>query len=125
MSTVQDLYDPAPSCTSWLPVEPEPIPFGRGDLAVLIGLAATWAVVTVPAWLFEPMLGLLAMVGGALILLESWFTALGYLHRQPRQTPSRRALIMVAAFVPWLAGLGLAALLMWALFALSDLIGPL
>jgi hypothetical protein len=32
---------------------------------------------------------------------------------------------MVAAFVPWIAGLGLAALLMWALFALSDLIGPL
>lgn len=120
MSLAHDIYNPPPSQTSWLPPEPEPIAFTRSDLGVLLGLSAAWAVITIPAWLFEPMLGMLALVGGALVLLESWFTALGFLHRRPQERPSRRALIMVAALVPWLIGLGLAAFLMWALFALSD-----
>lgn len=120
MSSVHDIYDPPPSQVSWLPPEPEPIAHTRLDVLFLIGLTGGWALLTVPAWLYEPTLGLLAMIGGALVLLESWFTALGFLHRNPVEEPWRRVLIMTAALVPWAVVLGLAALSMWALFALSD-----
>ena len=54
------------------------------------------------------------------MVLESWFTALGFLHRRPTTTLTGRWTIFLAALVPWLLGLGLAALLMLGMFVVSD-----
>ena len=62
----------------------------------------------------------LILVGGALVIAESWFTALGFLHRRPLAGLGGRWKIFLAALVPWVLGLGLAAALMLGLFYLSD-----
>ena len=72
------------------------------------------------AWRFEPVLGLWIIVGGVFVVLESWFSALTFLHRHPEEHPGRRWLIFLAALVPWLLGLGFATALMLGLFMISD-----
>ena len=57
------------------------------------------------------------------MILESWFTALGFLHRRRPLGLGGRWTIFLAALVPWLVGLGLAAALMLGLFWLSDWLG--
>ena len=57
------------------------------------------------------------------MIVESWFTALGFLHQQPMEGLGARWKIFLAALVPWLLGLGLAAALMIGLFYLSDRAG--
>ncbi len=123
MSTsTHDIYDPPPAPVSWVHPAPEPIACTRSDLACLIlfyvGLFT--ASVTI-AWTFDLTLGTLLMVGGALVILESWFTALSFLQRKPEERPLRRCFIMLAALVPWAVGLGVAALVMVGLFVVSDL----
>jgi hypothetical protein len=120
MSTVHDIYDPPPSTTSWLPPEPDAFSFTPGDLRCLLALCAGWVGATIPLWLMEPLVGLLAMIGGALVIFESWYTALIYLHREGISGPWRRFRIILAAHLPWIIGLGIATLLMAGLFVLSD-----
>ena len=54
------------------------------------------------------------------MILESWFTALGYLHRCSPLRLKARWMIFLAALVPWLFGLGVAVMLMLSLFWISD-----
>ncbi len=42
------------------------------------------------------------------MILESWFTALGFLHRARPLRLKARWMIFLAALVPWLVGLGVA-----------------
>ena len=68
-------------------------------------------------------MALLTAVGGSLVILESWFTALGFLHRCRPLGLRARWTIFLAALVPWLIGLGIAATLMLGLFWFSDMLG--
>ncbi len=120
MSTIHDIYDPPPSQTSWLPPQPDEFAFTHGDLRCLIGLCAGWGAATIPFWLIDPLVGLLAMLGGGLVIFESWYTALLYLYREGIKGPWRRFRIILAAHLPWAIGLGVATLLMFGLFRLSD-----
>ncbi len=57
------------------------------------------------------------------MILESWFTALGFLHRCPPVSLKLRWTISLAALIPWLVGLGFAVCLMLCLFWISDHLG--
>jgi hypothetical protein len=59
-------------------------------------------------------------VGGFLVILESWFTALGFLHFRRTVSLKARWTIFLAALLPWLAGLAIAASLMLGMFLVSD-----
>ncbi len=123
MSLAHDIYDPPPAPIPWAPPEPEPLHWTAGDLVVLI--AFSFLVLTASVWAgrFEPTLAPLIVTGGTLVIIESWFTALGFLHRHRHPLSSGfrdRWKIFLAALLPWVVGLGLAAGLMLALFSLSD-----
>ena len=68
----------------------------------------------------SPTLALATAAAGSLVILESWFTALGFLHRARRCGSRRAGLIFLAALVPWLVGLGVAVTVMLSLFWVSD-----
>jgi hypothetical protein len=121
MTSQHDIYDPPPSGTSWLPPRHEPLMFTRGDLACLVVLGVLVLVGAGVAFAFEALLGALVLVGGSLVVLESWYTALGFLARRPTERAWQRVVIILAALVPWLFGLGLSAALMIGLFYLTDL----
>ena len=121
MTSQHDIYDPPPSRTSWLPPQSEVLTFTGGDLACLVVLGLIVVAGSVAGFLYEPLLGALTLVGGALVVLESWYTALGYLARRPAESQIGRVVIIGAALVPWVVGLGLAAALMVGLFVLTDL----
>ena len=121
MTSQHDIYDPPPSRTSWLPPQAEVLTFTGGDLACLAVLGLIVVAGSVAGFLYEPLLGALTMVGGALVVLESWYTALGYLARRPAESRLGRVVIIAAALVPWVVGLGMAAALMIGLFVLTDL----
>ena len=57
------------------------------------------------------------------VILESWFTTLGFLHRCPPVSLKLRWTIFLAALIPWIFGLGFAVGLMLCLFWLSDYMG--
>ena len=57
------------------------------------------------------------------MILESWFTTLGFLHRCPPVSLKLRWTIFLAALIPWLVGLGFAVCLMLCLFWISDHLG--
>ncbi len=121
MTSNHDIYDPPPSGTSWLPPRHEPLNFTRADLACLLVLGLLVLVGSAVAFVFEALLGVLVLIGGSLVVLESWYTALGFLNRRPTERAWQRVVIILAALVPWLFGLGLAAALMIGLFYLTDL----
>ncbi|RUL81244.1 hypothetical protein [Tautonia sociabilis] len=121
MTGPHDIYDPPPSGTSWVPPRSEPLAFTRGDLACLIALGSLVLAGAAVALTFEALLGVLVLVGGSLVVLESWYTALGFLNRRPTERAWQRVVIILAALVPWLFGLGLAAALMIVLFYLTEL----
>ena len=82
-----------------------------------------FAAVALLAWHDEPILALVTAAAGALVILESWFTALGFLHRCPPLRLKARWTIFLAALVPWLVGLGVAVSVMLSLFWVSDHLG--
>jgi hypothetical protein len=120
---MHDRYDPPPAPLAWDEPKPEPLILTRGDVACLATFGTVLAFATGMAWSIEPTLALLATVGGTLVILESWFTALDFLHRRPSNSPSGRLAIFLAALVPWVVGLGIAATLMSCLFLISDWAG--
>ncbi|WP_435009435.1 hypothetical protein P12x_000687 [Tundrisphaera lichenicola] len=119
MTTTHDIYDPPPAPVPWAPPEPEPLTFTAGDLTVLATFSSLVLAASALAWHVDATMALLILVGGALVIAESWFTALGFLHKRPLELGGRWK-IFLAALIPWIFGLGLAAGLMLGLFYLSD-----
>lgn len=120
LAPLHDIYDPPPAPVPWNPPKPERLKFTKGDLAFLGGLFVALGLVALIAWPTDPALVLLTTLGGSLVLIESWFTALGFLHRFKPLGLRARWTIFLAALVPWVVGLGVAALLMLTLFWVSD-----
>jgi hypothetical protein len=77
----------------------------------------------VAGWRTEPELVIATAAAGALVILESWLTALGFLHRCRPLRLRARWTIFLAALVPWLVGLGVAVTLMLSMFWISDRLG--
>src|SRR5689334_6167934 len=119
MSTLPDIYDPPPAPVAWSPPEVEPIRWTSGDLACLAALIAPLLAAAAWTWSYEPTVSLWLAVGGTFVILESWFSALTFLHRHPSARPGGRWIIFLAALVPWLLGLGFATLLILGLFLAS------
>jgi hypothetical protein len=121
---MRDIYDPPPApAQDWVPPRPEPLIFTKGDLLCLAGLCALLFAGSMLAWSTEPELALATAAAGSLVILESWFTALGFLHRCRPLRLKARWLIFLAALVPWLVGLGVAVTMMLSLFWVFDHIG--
>jgi hypothetical protein len=121
---MHDIYDPPPVPKVDLdPPRAERLVFTRNDLLCLAALCGGLLLVAVIAWHNEPWLALISAGAGALVILESWFTALGFLHRCPPVSLKLRWTIFLAALVPWIIGLGLAVSLMLCLFWISDRLG--
>ena len=117
-----DIYDPPPALTEdYVPPKPERLVFTTSDLLCLVGLCTVLFAGSVLAWQSEPELALATAAAGSLVILESWFTALGFLHRTRPLKLKLRWLIFLAAIVPWLVGLGVAVSAMLMLFWISDL----
>jgi hypothetical protein len=121
---MHDIYDPPPvPPVDWDPPKAEPLIFTRGDLISLIALCVGLLALAFIAWNDEPVLALISAGAGALVILESWFTTLGFLHRCPPVSLKLRWTIFLAALVPWLFGVGFAVCLMLCLFWISDHLG--
>ena len=118
---MHDIYDPPPVPeVDWDPPPPGPLIFTQGDLICLVALCVGLVGLALVAWHSEPVLALIAAEAGGLVILESWFTALGYLHRCPPVSLKVRWTIFLAALLPWLLGVGFAVFLMLCLFWISD-----
>jgi hypothetical protein len=121
---MHDIYDPPPvPPVDWDPPKAEPLIFTRGDLICLVSLCSALLVLALVAWYNEPVLALVSAGAGALVILESWLTALGFLHRCPPVSLKLRWTIFLAALMPWLIGVGFAVSLMLCLFWISDRMG--
>jgi hypothetical protein len=121
---MHDIYDPPPAPErDWLPKKSEPIVFTAADLLCLVGLCALLCAVTMTAWRAEPVMALATAAAGSLVILESWLTALGFLHRCRPLRLKARWVIFLAALVPWLLGLGVAVAIMLVMFWVSDHVG--
>jgi hypothetical protein len=123
MNIMHDIYNPPPAPLAYIPPTPERLHWTLGDLACLLGLCAPLFAVAAWAWSFEPSLWPWVIVGGSFVVLESWFSALSFLHRHPQERRGARWMIFLAALLPWIIGLGFAAALMMALFKASDWVG--
>jgi hypothetical protein len=118
---MHDRYDPPPALTEdYAPPKPERLVFTAGDLLCLVGLCAVLFAGSLLAWRSVPELAIATAAAGSLVILESWFTALGFLHRTRPLRLKVRWLIFLAAIVPWLVGLGVAVSAMLMLFWISD-----
>ncbi len=115
-----DIYDPPPAPIPYCPPKAEPLLFTRGDVACLVLLCTILCAAAALAWWSDPTVALMTSVGGSLVILESWFTALGFLQKRHSLGLRARWTVFFAALVPWLVGLGVAATLMLGLFFASD-----
>lgn len=120
---MHDIYDPPPAPVPWNPPLPDRLVFKAGDLVCLVLLCALLFGVSMAAWSHEPTVAILTMLGGTLVILESWLTALGFLHRRQSLGMRARWTIFLAALIPWLVGLGIAAMFIMSLFLISDWLG--
>lgn len=120
---MHDIYDPAPAPVPYRPPAAEPLMYTRGDVVCLLTLCSVLCVAAAAAWPSEPAMAALTAVGGSLVILESWFTALGFLHRSKPLGLRARWTVFFASLIPWLVGLGVAAALMLGLFRISDWAG--
>jgi hypothetical protein len=121
LHAMHDIYDPPPAPISWNPPKSDPLVFTAGDLVCLVTLCLLLTVTSMLAWQAEPAMALVTALAGSLVILESWFTALGFLQHRRRSLGLRaRWTIFLAALVPWLVGLGVAATSMLGLFLISD-----
>ncbi len=121
---MHDIYDPPPAPPQdALPPKHEPLIFTTGDLLCLVGLCGVLFALALAAWSTEPAVALATAAAGSLVILESWFTALGFLHRCPPLRLKARWFIFLAALLPWLLGLGVAVTVMVSMFWISDRMG--
>jgi hypothetical protein len=117
---MRDIYDPPPAPEIYESPAPERIRWTRADVLWLACVCAILLLGAAWAWLIEPALGVGISIAGLVVILESWFSALTFLHRHPQDRPLGRGVIFLAALVPWLIGIGGAAALMIGLFWASD-----
>lgn len=117
---MHDIYNPPPAPVPWDPPKGERLAFTWGDLLCLVLLFALLIALSIFAWPTEPTIALITALSGALVIFESWFTALGFLHRVKPLGLRARWTIFLAALIPWLIGLGIAAAFMLGLFWLAD-----
>jgi hypothetical protein len=122
MSATHDIYDPPPAPVAFEPPRAEPLTYTWGDLACLVTLFTLLGAAAAAAWWSEPTMALLTALGGSLVVLESWFTALEFLHRAGPLSLRARWTVFLAALLPWLVGLGIAASLILGLFWITDLL---
>jgi hypothetical protein len=120
MSTLHDIYNPPPAPVPFTPETPEPIRWSVGDLLCLLVLCMPLFALAAWASSFEPSLWPLVVLGGGFVVVESWLSALSFLHRHPAERGATRWMIFLAALVPWLLGLGLATALILGLFTATD-----
>ncbi len=121
---MHDIYDPPPVPEiDWERPRAEPLFFSKGDFVCLVSLCALLLFVAVVAWRSEPVLAVIAAGAGALVILESWFTALGFLHRSPPLGLKARWTIFLAALLPWIVCVSAAVAFMLCLFWVSDHLG--
>lgn len=120
MNTPSSLYDPRPAPRLQSPPAADPIHWTAGDLAALAVLCAPVYVLAGWAWAIDSMLGWWVTGAGIVVTVESWFSALSFLHRHPDTQRPGRWLVFLAALVPWVLSLGCGAALMIGLFRLSD-----
>jgi hypothetical protein len=120
---MRDRYNPPPvPQIDWTPPRRDPLIFTRGDLLCLALLCSLLLAISWVAWSTEPWLALISAGAGCLVILESWLTALGFLHRSPPLGLKARWTIFLAALLPWVVGLGFAVSFMLGLFWISDLL---
>ena len=118
---MHDIYDPPPVPEiDWKQPRSEPLIFSKGDVVCLVSLCVGLLAVAVLAWRSEPTVAVIAAGAGGLVVLESWFTALAYLHRSPPLGLRARWTIFMAALVPWVLGVGAAVAFICGLFWISD-----
>jgi hypothetical protein len=117
---MHDIYNPPPAPVPWSPPKADRLVFTVGDLVCLVTLCGVLFVLSIVVWRSEPTLVLMTALGGSLVIFESWITALGILHRFKPLGLRARWTIFLAALIPWLIGLGIAATLMLGLFWLAD-----
>lgn len=124
MSTMYDIYDPPPApAFEYASSKREPLIFTRGDLFCLLSFCLTLLLAAGLAWNTEPTLAVVTAVAGMLVIFESWLTALGFLHRCRPLGLRARWTIFLAALIPWLIVLAIAAAAILGLFRLFDLFG--
>jgi hypothetical protein len=117
---MRDIYDPPPARMTLQPQSGQPLYWTGRDLVWLGMLVGLCLIGAYWAWTIEPVLWPTVLVGGLFVALESWFSALTFLHRHPDAPKNARGKIFLAAMAPWALGLGLAAALMVGLFAVTD-----
>jgi hypothetical protein len=123
MSSSHDIYNPPPAPVPYTPPAVEPIVWTGGDLLALGMLACPVYLAAAWAWSIDPTLGVWVTAAGLFMILESWLSAVTFLHRHPaarRLAPRRRWLVFLAALLPWLMCLAFGVALMLGLFVISD-----
>lgn len=121
---MRDIYDPPPAPEHDLATPTaEPLKFTSSDLVCLVALCAVLFIVSAAGWRDEPALALATAAAGTLIIVESWLTALAFLHRSPPLGLKARLLIFVEALVPWCLGLATAVAVIMGLFWIVDRVG--
>lgn len=118
---MRDIYDPPPAPVALGTPASERMIWTKTDYACLATFGLIVAAGSLLASLFEPTLAILTALGGTLVFVESWYTAVAYLHRHPAASMKLRWITFVAALVPWTVGLGVAAGAMLILFKISDM----
>jgi hypothetical protein len=118
---MHDIYDPPPvPDRDWTPPEPERLVFTAGDLMCLMILCGVLFAGSVLLWRTEPELVLATSAAGSLVILESWFTALGLLHRTPQSRIRARWLVFLTALAPWVIGIGVTVSAILSIFWVFD-----
>ena len=116
----RDIYDATPLQVSVNMPETVPLRPTRQDKLFLALVLAIVLFLSLSAFFLDTSVSLLLAMGGCLVVLESWHTALLFLERHEPDANQARLLIHVGALMPWLMILGLSALFMLGLFWLSD-----
>ena len=117
---MRDIYDSTPAPVAVNLPAGEPLHLTTVDFAFLAVSSITVLVLSLGGWLLDGTVSLFIALGGALVVFESWHTALTFLQRHKKEDRQTRILIRRAALIPWLVVLGSAALAMMGLFWLSD-----
>jgi hypothetical protein len=124
-SLMRDIYDPPPVPEQELPpTRPDGFVLTRGDLVVVTVLCVLPFAASLLAWYTEPELAIATGTAGALVILESWFTAMTYMHRRSRLVGLKvRWTIFLAALLPWVIGVGVTIASILGLFWVADHVG--
>ena len=117
---MRDIYDSTPAPVSFNLPESEPLHLTGMDITFLTVGCVLVLTLSLAAWFLDGTVSLFVAVGGGLVVLESWHTALLFLQRHEQIDRRSRLVIHMASLVPWLLILGSAALAMLGLFWISD-----